>query len=153
MSDSFTLPSNTRWSGAAQWYPEAPPWKEDAACRGTDPDVFFPSRGEDLVVARAVCAGCPVRGECLDFALAHNEKFGVWGGLSERERRRVRRGRREMAHGPDEEANTAARYREIHDDRQRQVRSMRSVGLTNREIAVDLGLSARTVARYLEAAS
>ncbi|MFP5322758.1 MAG: WhiB family transcriptional regulator [Acidimicrobiia bacterium] len=64
------------------------------ACRGADPDLFFPDRGESLEPAKAVCAECVVRDECLEFALAAGERFGVWGGTSERERRRIRRQRR-----------------------------------------------------------
>jgi len=64
------------------------------ACRGVDPDVFFPDRGESLEPAKAVCAQCAVRDECLEFALLAGERFGVWGGTSERERRRIRRDRR-----------------------------------------------------------
>ena len=60
---------------------------------GADADLFFPERGASTRRAKAICDGCPVRGECLDYALAHGEKFGIWGGLSERERRRVRRER------------------------------------------------------------
>lgn len=67
---------------------------ESAACRGVDPDLFFPDRGESLEPAKRVCRGCPVQVACLDHALAGNEKFGVWGGTSERERRRLRRERR-----------------------------------------------------------
>lgn len=64
------------------------------ACNGTDPDIFFPNRGESLEPALSVCAGCVVREECLEYALANGEKYGVWGGTSERERRRLRRARR-----------------------------------------------------------
>jgi WhiB family transcriptional regulator, redox-sensing transcriptional regulator len=67
------------------------------ACRGADPDLFFPDRGESLEPAKAVCAECVVRDECLEFALAAGERFGVWGGTSERERRRIRRQRRTAA--------------------------------------------------------
>jgi len=67
------------------------------ACRGTDPDVFFPDRGESLEPAKQVCAGCVVRDECLEHALRNGERFGVWGGTSERERRRIRRQRRTAA--------------------------------------------------------
>jgi WhiB family redox-sensing transcriptional regulator len=67
------------------------------ACRGTDPDVFFPDRGESLEPAKQVCAECVVRDECLEHALANGERFGVWGGTSERERRRIRRQRRGTA--------------------------------------------------------
>ena len=68
-------------------------WQEEANCLGVDPDLFFPERGASTREAKAVCRGCEVRGDCLEYALAHGEKFGIWGGLSERERRRVRRQR------------------------------------------------------------
>jgi WhiB family redox-sensing transcriptional regulator len=58
-----------------------------------DPDLFFPERGASTREAKAVCRGCEVRDECLEYALDQGEKFGIWGGLSERERRRVRRQR------------------------------------------------------------
>jgi WhiB family redox-sensing transcriptional regulator len=73
------------------------PWINRAACTGIDPELFFPSRGESADPARAVCAGCPVRAECLDHALANVEMFGVWGGTSERERRAIRRNRARAA--------------------------------------------------------
>ena len=68
-------------------------WQERANCLGVDPDLFFPERGASTREAKGVCKGCEVRNECLEYALAHGEKFGIWGGLSERERRRVRRQR------------------------------------------------------------
>jgi WhiB family transcriptional regulator, redox-sensing transcriptional regulator len=68
-------------------------WQEQANCLGVDPDLFFPERGASTKEAKAVCRGCEVRAECLEYALSHGEKFGIWGGLSERERRRVRRQR------------------------------------------------------------
>jgi WhiB family redox-sensing transcriptional regulator len=68
-------------------------WQERANCLGVDPDLFFPERGASTREAKAVCRGCEVRAECLEYALDHGEKFGIWGGLSERERRRVRRQR------------------------------------------------------------
>lgn len=68
-------------------------WQERANCLGVDPDLFFPERGASTREAKAVCRGCEVRLECLEYALGHGEKFGIWGGLSERERRRVRRER------------------------------------------------------------
>lgn len=67
-----------------------PAWHQHAACRGMDPDLFFPTRGEDVQQAQAVCRTCPVAEECLGFALQRGEKFGVWGGKSERARRRMR---------------------------------------------------------------
>jgi WhiB family transcriptional regulator, redox-sensing transcriptional regulator len=68
-------------------------WQEQANCLGVDPDLFFPERGASTREAKAVCRSCEVQGDCLEYALAHGEKFGIWGGLSERERRRVRRAR------------------------------------------------------------
>ena len=68
-------------------------WQERANCIGVDPDLFFPERGASTREAKAVCRGCEVRDDCLEYALANGEKFGIWGGLSERERRRVRRQR------------------------------------------------------------
>ncbi|MBM3691874.1 MAG: WhiB family transcriptional regulator [Actinobacteria bacterium] len=68
-------------------------WQERANCLGVDPDLFFPERGASTREAKAVCRGCEVRDECLEYALDQGEKFGIWGGLSERERRRVRRQR------------------------------------------------------------
>lgn len=68
-------------------------WQERANCLGVDPDLFFPERGASTREAKAVCRSCEVRVDCLEYALAHGEKFGIWGGLSERERRRVRRQR------------------------------------------------------------
>lgn len=62
-------------------------WVQHGLCRGMDTAIFFPTRGEPLDEARAVCAQCPVRAECLDYALTTFQKHGVWGGLSERERR------------------------------------------------------------------
>jgi WhiB family redox-sensing transcriptional regulator len=60
---------------------------------GIDPELFFPARGSSTREAKEVCRGCVVRAECLDYAIARVEKWGIWGGLSERERRRVRRAR------------------------------------------------------------
>lgn len=65
-------------------------WIERAACRGVHPALFFPIRGEGCEEAKAVCEGCEVRAECLDFAVLNRELFGIWGGTSENERRRIR---------------------------------------------------------------
>jgi WhiB family transcriptional regulator, redox-sensing transcriptional regulator len=67
-------------------------WQERALCAQTDPEAFFPEKGGSTREAKRICSGCDVRAECLDYALAHDERFGIWGGLSERERRRLRRG-------------------------------------------------------------
>ena len=68
-------------------------WQESSNCLGVDPDLFFPERGASTREAKEVCRGCVVQQECLEFALANGEKFGIWGGMSERERRRIRRQR------------------------------------------------------------
>ena len=68
-------------------------WQQFANCLGVDPDLFFPERGASTREAKEVCRGCVVRGDCLEFALENSEKFGIWGGMSERERRRLRRER------------------------------------------------------------
>jgi WhiB family transcriptional regulator, redox-sensing transcriptional regulator len=68
-------------------------WQERANCLGVDPDLFFPERGASTREAKGVCNGCEVRIDCLEYALDHGEKFGIWGGMSERERRRLRRQR------------------------------------------------------------
>jgi hypothetical protein len=62
-------------------------WRDRALCAYTDPEIFFPDKGESTRPARKVCAGCEVSAECLQDARDDNERFGVWGGLSERERR------------------------------------------------------------------
>ena len=70
-------------------------WRQDALCAETDPEAFFPEKGGSTREAKRVCVGCSVRAECLEFALSNDERFGIWGGLSERERRRLRMMRRD----------------------------------------------------------
>lgn len=72
-------------------------WRELSACRGLDTGVFFPVTDEEAGPAKEICATCPVREECLEFALLTRQEDGVWGGLTETERRRLRRRRREAA--------------------------------------------------------
>lgn len=72
---------------------DTPRWQTQGLCRGVNPDLFFPERGASTREAKEVCKGCPVRPECLEYALKTGQKFGIWGGLSERERRRIRRQR------------------------------------------------------------
>ncbi|SOJ53782.1 Transcriptional regulator WhiB2 [Mycobacterium simulans] len=67
-------------------------WQDRALCAQTDPEAFFPEKGGSTREAKKICLGCEVRHECLEYALAHDERFGIWGGLSERERRRLKRG-------------------------------------------------------------
>jgi WhiB family transcriptional regulator, redox-sensing transcriptional regulator len=71
--------------------PEEQSWQERALCAQTDPEAFFPEKGGSTREAKRICTGCEVRAECLEYALEHDERFGIWGGLSERERRRLKR--------------------------------------------------------------
>ncbi|WP_315096631.1 WhiB family transcriptional regulator [uncultured Cellulomonas sp.] len=66
-------------------------WQERALCAQTDPEAFFPEKGGSTREAKKVCTGCDVRSECLEYALQNDERFGIWGGLSERERRKLKR--------------------------------------------------------------
>jgi WhiB family transcriptional regulator, redox-sensing transcriptional regulator len=76
-----------------------PPWRAKAACRGLDPSIFYPFDDDDEAAqaAKAVCAVCPVRESCLEQALGFREREGIWGGATERERRRIVRQRRRSA--------------------------------------------------------
>lgn len=76
-------------------------WRARAACAGADVaiDVFFPVVGGRAIEAKRVCADCPVKADCLDYALGHNERWGIWGGLSFRERTQIRRRRAEQRAG------------------------------------------------------
>jgi WhiB family redox-sensing transcriptional regulator len=95
-----------------------PLWQTEAACRGLDPDLFFPVWGASATEAKAVCATCPVAAECLEFALANGEHFGIWGGVPERQRRTMRRDRHVPSqryaakHGTDSGYNAHRRINE-----------------------------------------
>ena len=74
--------------------PPVGPWADDAACKGVDPDLFFPEQtgpGGDGAKAKAICATCSQVGPCLEYALVNRERYGVWGGTTERERRAIRK--------------------------------------------------------------
>lgn len=82
------------------WSPpfRTPEWMTWAGCRDTDPEVFFPVEGGSPELAKRIChTRCPVQLECLDWALDHGEEDGVWGGMSERERGRLRKPNRAKA--------------------------------------------------------
>ena len=72
-------------------YPGDLRWQDRALCAQVTGDMFFPEKGEPSAAAKRVCRICEVRAECLEYALEHDERFGVWGGMSERERRRLKR--------------------------------------------------------------
>jgi WhiB family redox-sensing transcriptional regulator len=82
------------WNRTVEW--DSDDWRDRAACRDTDPDLFFPigTTGpalEQIAAAKAVCVTCPAKDPCLEFALATNQESGIWGGTSEEERRKLRK--------------------------------------------------------------
>ena len=85
--DTKTVPADTETVAHPAFVDQ--PWADQALCAQTDPEAFFPEKGGSTREAKAVCAACFVQAECLDWALTTNERFGIWGGLSERERRRL----------------------------------------------------------------
>ncbi len=90
----MTIAASSLWGGERGGIEELvtrPAWQQQADCHGMPLETFFPGQGDDLTPARVVCARCPVRVECRGFALGTEEAGGVWGGTSERERRRMRR--------------------------------------------------------------
>ena len=84
------------WNRSIEW--DTDDWRERAACRDTDPELFFPIGSTGIAVdqiraAKAICNECESKAECLEFALSSNQESGVWGGATEDERRRMRRAR------------------------------------------------------------
>jgi WhiB family transcriptional regulator, redox-sensing transcriptional regulator len=80
------------WPGNEPIPADPAPWMDRGLCKETDPEAFFPEKGESNRNAKSVCFGCEVRAECLEYALANDERWGVWGGLSEKQRRKLKRG-------------------------------------------------------------
>ena len=72
-------------------------WRQHAACRGIDPEIFYPPSDDEAEPAKAVCGACGVRAACLEWALSTRERDGIWGGATEKERRRLIRQRRKSA--------------------------------------------------------
>ena len=108
-------------------------WRELAACRGTDLNLFFPERGESAEPARQVCAACPVRQPCLDYAITNRISDGIWGGLTERERRALRSGW----------------VRASRRERDRAILAAEAAGYTAAAIGRSFGLSRTSVSRVL----
>ena len=98
MSSVYRLPTSADYSrygfkglGDHPWFdPSEHTWKDEALCAQTDPEAFFPEKGGSTREAKKICGMCPVREACLDYALENDERFGIWGGHSERERRRIK---------------------------------------------------------------
>lgn len=83
------MASNVFMSNVEDLVGRIPQWHDFAACASADPEEWFPERGEPAALAKRICNRCPVREECLEYALAAGEKYGIWGGTTERERRRL----------------------------------------------------------------
>lgn len=92
-ADWFVDPVDIGVPGVRQPVEEDNPlaWQADALCAQTDPEAFFPEKGGSTRDAKRICQSCEVRAQCLEYALQNDERFGIWGGLSERERRRLKR--------------------------------------------------------------
>lgn len=92
-SDWFVDPIRLGVPGVRQADPEDNPlaWQTDSLCAQTDPEAFFPEKGGSTRDAKKICSSCEVRTQCLEYALENDERFGIWGGLSERERRKLRK--------------------------------------------------------------
>ena len=110
-------------------------WRELAACRGADLNLFFPARGGSAEPARQVCAACPVRQPCLDYAVSNAITDGIWGGLTERERRALR----------------TSYLRAVRLERDRGVAVLVAAGYTAAAIGRSFGLSRTSVTRILRA--
>jgi WhiB family redox-sensing transcriptional regulator len=101
------------------------PWRDRAACRGAATDLFFPvgpagamgAGADETRRARQICASCPVRQQCLAYALASGQQYGIWGGSDEQERRRLRRQRRESGNGPSRTGHASGSARAMAGSR------------------------------------
>jgi WhiB family transcriptional regulator, redox-sensing transcriptional regulator len=112
-------------------------WRALAACRGADLDLFFPGRGESAEPAQQICAGCPVRQPCLDYANRHSIVHGVWGGLAERDRRPLRTGY----------------LRAARSERDQAIRAAHAAGYPAGAISRAFGISRTSVSRVLSRAA
>ena len=134
-------------------------WRELGNCVGVDPDLFFGGRGDNKshAAAKRVCAGCEVRDECLAYALDNNERFGVWGGLSERQRRALRPRGRRLHGGPvtadlDQLRQAAQAASVARQERDEAIRAAITGGAPLRAVAAASGLSVAGVARIRDRA-
>ena len=116
-------------------------WRASALCAETDPEAFFPEKGRSTAEPKKVCMRCPVRVQCLEYALRNDENFGIWGGLSSTERNRLKRKQ-------GDKAPTASQLRK--QERDKRIVQMRRSGLDVIEIAERVGVSDKTVYRVLE---
>lgn len=87
--DTVTTPEVPDAAVAATDGPPPAGWQERSLCRQTDPDMFFFDHGREAANAKRICASCPVQAECLQDAVARNEEWGIWGGMTGPERRKI----------------------------------------------------------------
>jgi hypothetical protein len=118
---------------APAFVPVGEVWQQRGLCAQTDPEAFFPVKGGPTRNGKRICAGCEVRAECLEYALSHDERFGTWGGMSERERRPLHR---EMA--------KVRAHRNVED-----YLALRAGGLLDSQIAARLGIRYKSLLRML----
>lgn len=125
----------------------SPKWMADAECKQSDPELFYPDTGHSSRDGRAVCARCPVEAECLAYAIEHHERYGVWGGMSERQRRHMR----EIGGRSIKRTQTNAREQPWHqwgpDKRESVVRRLAAT-LTDAQIGARLGCHRKTVLAF-----
>ena len=123
--------------------PDVGPWRKQAACKDHDNHLFFPNKGDRAFEAKRICSTCPVKAECLEFALLRPSVQGVWGGTTEFERLHMRRDRSIVAY----KGNPPKFTQQI---RERIVWLYTQDGWTTRQLARQFGCSRRTIARVLE---
>lgn len=117
-------------------------WPERAACAEIGVELFFPEDGMNAPEAKQICAGCPVRRECLNDALEHNDLFGIFGGLAPRERRKLREQVRELPRLEPRPAGTTP-------SREGEVLLLIASGLSTARVAERVGVSLRAVERAI----
>jgi WhiB family redox-sensing transcriptional regulator len=127
------------------------PWMAFSLCKETDPEAFFPEKGQSTAYAKKVCRRCPVTAECLRAALERDERFGIWGGLSERERRKLKKPACEpSAPGSEEHAGASKRVTQADaaKQRRREYAACRSEGMSNAAASFAVGVSKWTGQQY-----
>ena len=139
-------------------------WWFEGVCAQTDPEVFFPEKGGSVREAKAVCARCPVRAQCLAHALAHGERYGVWGGLSEPERRRLKQADAPTSPSTASRPPAPAEVDEVvvarlvaghpvtgvcRDEVAQAAIGLHRAGVGARQVATRLGVTTRQVERWL----
>lgn len=137
------FPARIQTDAAELLNPYRPAWHDDSLCSQTDPEAFYPEKGGSTKEAKRICAACPAQQMCLEWALANRERFGIWGGKSERERR-ILLSRRE-------EQETAIYEDTVNDDE--RIRGPRVTGKRAREavirVAEEQGLPTSALASML----